>query len=97
VAIQTIKSVARRRWVPSDEGSHFSWYRPLEDTAAIGRAVRYVLSRPELFLNTSSDARLLRPTVSALGSPAPTDAEMEADVAEFGIQPLFDGADLERI
>jgi hypothetical protein len=27
----------------------------------------------------------------------PSDAEMESDGEEFGISPLFDGADLERI
>jgi hypothetical protein len=51
------------------------------------------------FLNTSSDARLLRPTLEAAQTrgPAPTDAEMESDQAALEIQPLFDGAALERI
>ena len=100
VAVQTIKAVARRRW-PDDDGRHFSWYEPLADADAIGRAVRYVLSRPGLFLNTSSDARLLQPTLeaaaAAVGQPAPTDDELEADVVAQGIEPLFDGAALERI
>jgi aryl-alcohol dehydrogenase-like predicted oxidoreductase len=98
VAVQTIKAVARRRW-PDDDGRHFSWYEPLADAGAIGRAVRYVLARPALFLNTSSDARLLQPTLdaAAAGGPAPTDDELEADVVSQGIEPLFDGAALERI
>lgn len=98
VAVQTIKAVARRRW--ADESTpHFSWYEPLEDPDAIGRAVRNVLGRTGLFLNSSSDARVLRPILeaAAAGGPAPTQAELDADVAAYGIRPLFDGADLERI
>jgi aryl-alcohol dehydrogenase-like predicted oxidoreductase len=98
VAVQTIKSVARRRWSDTD-APHFSWYEPLRDGGALQRAVRWVLSHPQVFLNTSSDARLLPPILEAAASGlgAPTDAEMEADIAEQGIEPLFDGADLERI
>ena len=52
-----------------------------------------------MFLNTSSDARLLRTALEAAtaGGARPTDAEMEADIAAHGVRPLFDGADLERI
>ncbi len=99
VAVQTIKSVARRRW-PEEAGPRYSWYQPLDDHGAIGRAVRFVLARPGLFLNSSSDARLLRPVLEAAGdrsTPPPTDAELEADVAAEQIEPLFDGDRLERI
>ena len=98
VAVQTIKSVARRRWRNEAE-PHFSWYQPLPDGDALGRAVRYVLGQPGLFLNSSSDARLLRPTLEAavIGGPPPTDEEMAADVDRHAIEPLFDGAELERI
>jgi aryl-alcohol dehydrogenase-like predicted oxidoreductase len=99
VAAQTIKSVARRRWTDSDR--HFSWYEPLVDDDAIDRAVRYVLGRPELFLITSSDARLLRPTLAAAAragvEPAPTADELQHDVMTHGIQPLFDGSELEGV
>ena len=98
IAVQTIKSIARGRW-QDDDHRKFSWYEPLTDPAAIARAVRYVLANDDLFLNTTSDARLL-PAIfqAAQGRPSsPTDAEMDADIDEFGITPLFDGADLERI
>lgn len=98
VAVQTIKSIARGRW--TDETTpHFSWYDPLTDPAAIDRAVRFVLANPQLFLNTSSDARRLPAIVEAASGhlSAPTDAEMRADVVAEGITPLFDGAELERI
>jgi aryl-alcohol dehydrogenase-like predicted oxidoreductase len=98
VAVQTIKSVARRRW-PEGAGRQFSWYEPLADAEALARAVHYVLGRPGIFLNSSSDARLLRPTLDAAvaGGPAPADQEMAADVERHEIEPLFDGAALERI
>jgi hypothetical protein len=61
-----------------------------------------VLARPGLFLNSSSDARLLRPileaAVAASSAPdPPADEEMDADEADLGMRPLFDGAALERI
>jgi aryl-alcohol dehydrogenase-like predicted oxidoreductase len=90
VATQTIKSVARRRWQNGTERK-FSWYEPLRDRDAIRRAVRFVLSRPGLFLNSSSDATILRDTLEAAGevSSEPARAEMEADVARFAMEPLF--------
>jgi hypothetical protein len=98
VAVQTIKSVARRRWADQDE-PHYSWYEPLTDADAIARAVRFVLARAPLFLNTSSDLRLLRTILEAASTPgpAPTDAELVGDAASYGIAPLFDGGQLERI
>ena len=103
VALQTIKSVARRRWNGS-EGPKFSWYEPLTDPDAISRAVRFVLARPQLFLNTTSDARLLPAIVAAAqvdrpdeAIEGPDEATLRADVDTFGITPLFDGAELERI
>jgi aryl-alcohol dehydrogenase-like predicted oxidoreductase len=98
VAVQTIKSIARRRW-PEGAEPRFSWYEPLPDGDALARAVRYVLGRPGLFLNSSSDARLLRPTLeaAAAGGAVPTDEEMAADVGRHEIEPLFDGAALERV
>ena len=102
VAVQAIKSVARRRW-PDDphnsDGPRNSWYQPLQDPEAIGRAVRYVLSRPQLFLVTPGDYRILRTVLESASGPAgaPTDAEMAADVERLAITPLFDGPSLERI
>ncbi len=99
VAVQTIKSAAQRRWSEDSTDPHYSWYQPLSDPNALARAAAYTLGNPQLFLNTSSDARLLQTLIAAANEPAtaPTDAEMEADVARLGIEPLFDGADLERI
>ena len=103
VAVQTIKAVARRRWPDGASEPKFSWYQPLPAGDALTRAVAYVLGRPQLFLNTTSDARLLPAVFAAAEAVAagqvtlPTDAQMEADVREEGIDALFDGDRLERI
>jgi len=101
VAVQTIKAIARRRWADDATGPRFSWYQPCEDEAALDRGVRFVLSNPQLFLNTSSDARLLRPILEAAtawsSAGAPSAEELEADMARLGIEALFDGDALERI
>lgn len=99
VAVQTIKSVARRRWLDDDRHPHFSWYEPLPAGPALTRAVSYVLSWPTVFLNSSSDVRLLEPILDAAAHhrTAPDPAALAADAAEWGMTPLFDGAALERI
>jgi len=99
VAIQTIKAVARRRWAERGAPGQRSWYEPITDADALARAVRFVLSRPGLFLNTTSDAQLLPAVFDAAAGPldAPSEAELEADRLALGINPLFDGAELERI
>jgi aryl-alcohol dehydrogenase-like predicted oxidoreductase len=97
VAVQTIKSIARRRWT-DDATPHFSWYEPLEDEAAITRAVHFVLDRPGIFLNSTSDARRLPAVLRAAASPKPADlAGIAADALAHDMRPLFDGAALERI
>lgn len=90
VAVQTIKSIARGAWADGDT-ARFSWYDPLTAPEPIGRAVRYVLSHPQMFLNSTSDARLVSMIVDAAAGDlsAPTDEEMRADVVAEGITPLF--------
>jgi hypothetical protein len=90
VAVQTIKSVARRRWT-DDAGPRFSWYEALRDPDAIRRAVHYVLRTPDLFLNTSSDATVLREILEAAAEvgAAPSDTVMQGDASRYGIEPLF--------
>jgi aryl-alcohol dehydrogenase-like predicted oxidoreductase len=105
VAVQTIKAAARRRWAPDHEGPRHSWYEPLGGRNELSRSVRWVLAAgsPELrlFVNSSSDGRLLGPILEAatqaITSPPPTDEEMARDVEIEGMMPLFDGRELERI
>ena len=96
VALQTIKSVARCRW--GDTDPHFSWYEPLAPGDALRRAVEFVLANPRLFLNTTSDARLLPATIDAaqrFDGRAPDAAMLAQDRTEHRIVSLFDGGLLE--
>jgi aryl-alcohol dehydrogenase-like predicted oxidoreductase len=102
VAVQTIKSIARRRWPDlksAEARAAHSWYEPLRDAGAVGRAVRYVMDRSELFLDSSSEFEVLRAVLEAAETPTPvpTGTELEEDMASFAMSPLFDGGDLERI
>lgn len=99
VAMQTIKSVARRRW-SDPENPHFSWYEPIEEPDAFRRAIEFVLATPDLFLNTSSDARLLQATFDAAAGfdgTAPDPTLLTRDRAELAITPLFDGDRMEAV
>ncbi|MGN6472989.1 MAG: aldo/keto reductase [Mycobacteriales bacterium] len=101
VAVQTIKSIARRRWAdaePAPGEQRQSWYEPLTDPDAISRATRYVLGRHQLFIDSSSALDQL-PHILAAAEVArtPSDDELASDVASYDVSPLFDGAELERI
>ena len=107
VAVQTIKSIARRRWpvaAQRDVEETRSWYQPLRDPSAIERALRFVLANDQLFLNTTSDARLLEGLFAAANNVLsedivrpPDNESLRHDVETYSMAPLFDGADLERI
>lgn len=90
VAVQTIKSVARRRWVEVPERRH-SWYEPLRDQDSVRAAVHWVLQRPGIFLNSSSDSSLLEATLAAASEAiaAPSEAAMAGFAALNGMEPLF--------
>ena len=95
VAVQTIKAVARRRWRDEDKSPRYSWYEPLREPGAIGRAVRFVLSQEGIFLNSSSDATLLPTILEAareagnLERIAAGEPEVRADAERYGVGALF--------
>ena len=91
VAMQTIKSIALRRWREDDPEKHFSWYKPIKEAEPMKRAVDFVLSRDRLFLNTTSDASLLDGLFIAAGAPIeePDTIALAADVETLGVEPLF--------
>ncbi|MCR9259561.1 MAG: aldo/keto reductase [Pseudomonadaceae bacterium] len=91
VAMQTIKSIALRRWRDDDPEKHFSWYRPIREPEPLKRAVDFVLHREGLFLNTTSDASLLDAIFAAAREAvdAPDPVALEADALSLGVEPLF--------
>jgi aryl-alcohol dehydrogenase-like predicted oxidoreductase len=94
VAVQTIKAVASRRWAAGATPDRRCWYRPIEDPAAFEQAIRFVLGRPGLFLNSSSDLTILERTLECAArleeAPAPPEgAAMRAALDRIGAEPLF--------
>jgi aryl-alcohol dehydrogenase-like predicted oxidoreductase len=90
VALQTIKSLAWRRWEGRAKTAS-TWYEPLREQADIDLAVHWVLGRPEAFLLTTGDVELLPRLLDAAErfERRPTDEEMAALAARREIEALF--------
>jgi aryl-alcohol dehydrogenase-like predicted oxidoreductase len=90
VAVQTIKAVTLAPW-GEKEHTYRTWYEPLQAPADIDLAVRWVLGRPGVFLNTVGDIRLLPLALAAAEGAAdrPSDARMRALVERRQMAPLF--------
>jgi aryl-alcohol dehydrogenase-like predicted oxidoreductase len=90
VAVQTIKSIARRGW-----GDHThtraTWYEPLENQADIDRAIHWVMGRAGVFLNTVGDIHLLPKVLDAASrfQRAPETAAMAQLISGQAVEPLF--------
>lgn len=90
VAVQTIKSVARRRWPDGAAPTHDTWYEPLTDEAEIERAVHFALARPGVFVSSAGDLRLLAPMLRAAATFEARRAAATAPPPEPpGLEPLF--------
>src|SRR6266568_4767979 len=91
VAIQTIKAITLAPWPGDRPARPTTWYEPLTEQRDIDVAVRFVLGRPGIFLNTASDIDLLAKILDAAdrGGPTPGDKEMEDLVRRREMAPLF--------
>src|SRR3954452_4875582 len=90
VALQTIKSLARRRW-DGREHTAATWYEPLRDQTDVDLAVHWVLGRPEAFLLTTGDVELLPRLLDAADrfEQRPSDEQMADLTARQEAAPLF--------
>jgi len=90
VAVQTIKSIARRPWW-GRERTRATWYQPLEDQRDIDLAVHWVLARPGIFLNTVGDIALLPKVLDAAArfAGAPDEAAVREAAGRLEMLPLF--------
>jgi aryl-alcohol dehydrogenase-like predicted oxidoreductase len=91
VAVQTIKSIARGPWGDKPRTRN-TWYEPLEEQADIDRAVNFVLSRPELFLNTTGDIHVLPRVLDAASrfQAAPSEEELQTAATALEMAPIFE-------
>jgi len=90
-ALQTIKSIAKGPW-GEKERTRNTWYEPLEAQSDIDRAVFWLLSHPNLFLNTVGDIDLLPRVIDAaqrFSGQRPSEEEMQALTREAELEPLF--------
>ncbi len=90
VAVQTIKSLTRRRW-GDRERTRACWYEPWEEQADIDLAVGFVLSRPGIFLNSTGDINVLPKLLDAASryAVAPQAQALEKLMTEREAEPLF--------
>ncbi len=90
VVVQVIKSICRRPWGDKPQTRN-TWYEPLEEQAAIDRAVHWALSRPGIFLNTAADIHILPKVLDAASrfESRPSDEEMQAMADKLEMKPLF--------
>jgi aryl-alcohol dehydrogenase-like predicted oxidoreductase len=90
VALQTIKSIARRPWWGRDH-TCATWYEPLVEQGDIDTAVHWVLARPGVFLTTPGDVHVLPRVLDAASrfDAAPSDETLRQLTARVEAVPLF--------
>jgi aryl-alcohol dehydrogenase-like predicted oxidoreductase len=90
IAVQTIKSIARRPW-SGRARTAATWYEPLSEGQDIDRAVSWCLSHEGIFLNIVGDALTLPAVLESAGRmrPRPGDDEMDAMVTDREISLIF--------
>jgi aryl-alcohol dehydrogenase-like predicted oxidoreductase len=90
VALQTIKSLAYRRW-EGRTATAATWYEPLREQADIDLAAHWVLGRPQAFLLTTGDVAILPQLLDAAErfTRRPSDGQMAELAARREIAALF--------
>lgn len=91
VAVQTIKSIARRPWEDQAKNHNTFFYEPLVTQDAIDKAAHWALGLKDSFVVSAGDMELLPEILDAASrykSP-PSDEEMETMVEALDIQPVF--------
>jgi aryl-alcohol dehydrogenase-like predicted oxidoreductase len=90
IALQTIKSLAYRRW-EGRTATAATWYEPLREQADIDLAAHWVLGRPHTFLLTTGDVAILPQLLDAAErfTQRPADEQMAELAARREIAALF--------
>src|SRR6266540_1063196 len=91
VAVQTIKSIALAPWDGRPQTAS-TWYEPLTDPTDINLAVKWVLGREGVFLNTAGELSLLPHVLAAaeeFSGERPIEERMHEFVRTHSMKPLF--------
>lgn len=91
VAIQSIKSIARKTWNNQQKAYNTYFYEPLVNQNAIDKMVHWSLGLKDNFLVTAGDVELLPKILDAATrfKKQPSDKEMNIIVDEFDIEWIF--------
>lgn len=91
IAVQTIKSIARRPWGDQQKTYNTYFYEPLETQDAIDIAVHWALKLEGSFVITAGDMKLLPKILDAANryENPPSDEEMDAMMEAYNIQFIF--------
>ena len=91
IAVQTIKSIAKGPWAAGVAPNRKTWYQPYENENSVRKCVHWVLSTPDIFLNSVGDVDLLPMVLDAAKSfvKAPTYQEMQQVSDEEGMASIF--------
>ena len=94
IAVQTIKSIARKPWA-GRERTATTWYEPLTEWEDISKAVSWLLSHEGIFLNTVGDATILPKVLEVASHPGlrPNNKEMDKIVAAQEMELIFTESD----
>jgi predicted aldo/keto reductase-like oxidoreductase len=90
VAFQTIKSITKGSW-GDKKRTHSTWYEPLKEKNDIDRAVSWILGQSYMFLNTTSDIKLLSMVLDSASrfKEQPSDEAMDQMVEKIKMNRLF--------
>lgn len=99
VAMQTIKSIARRPCGSRPKTYNTYFYEPLETQDAIDKSVHWSLGFQNSFLITAGDLQLLPKVLDAANrfERRPSDEEMRAMVDQLDMQEIFQHAPRARL
>ena len=91
VAVQIIKSVARRRWADPDARPLNPWYEPVQEQPDIDRAVHWVLGNWPVFLITAGEVTVFPKILDAAArvEKAPSDEEMAEMERALAMRPMW--------
>lgn len=93
VAVQTIKSVAQRRWKDNEDQIGNTWYKPFRKQERIDKVVHWALSHSNVFVITAGDRKLLPKILDAASrfrkEEPPSDREMEKMSSKLDMKPLW--------
>ncbi|MHA2101397.1 MAG: aldo/keto reductase [Candidatus Kariarchaeaceae archaeon] len=91
VAIQTIKSIARRPWENRSRKYNTYFYEPLDTNKAINKSVWWTMSLQNSFIATAGDLQILPMILDAAAKfeKQPSDEEMNQIMKKYDIRSIF--------